>query len=109
MRTMHALKRVTGMTLVVAMLFISTAGSSGCFRQRFDVGGGATGGESREFRQWYAFWGLLPITDVQDRAERHAEGAANYTVTSEFTPLDFLIGIFTGIVTIYPKTMRVER
>jgi hypothetical protein len=109
MRTLHALRRTMGMTLVVAMLFVTVGSSGGCFRQQFDVGTGGAGVETREFRQWFALWGLVPITDVQERAEQHAGGAENYTVRSEFTPIDFLFGLLTGIVTIYPKTMTVER
>lgn len=109
MRTLHALKRMTGVTLVVAMLFVTVGSSGGCFRQQFDVGTGGTGAERQEFRQWFAFWGLLPITEVQADVEAYAGDSQNYTVSSEFTPIDFLFGLLTGIVTIYPKTMAVEK
>ncbi len=36
-----------------------------------------------------------------------ASGHENYTITDTFTFLDYVIGIFTGIVTIQPKTVRV--
>jgi hypothetical protein len=104
-----ALRRMLATALVVSLMTVTVTSSSGCFRQQFDVGTGATMGESREFRQWFALWGLVPITEVQDRAEAYAGGAENYTVRTEFTPLDFLISIVTGIVTIYPKTTVVER
>lgn len=102
-------KRLAALSVVAAMVLSTSALSAGCYTQRFDVGAGAAGGETRQFTQWFALWGLVPITQVEDDVESFTAGATDYTVTTQFTPLDILIGFFTNIVTIGPKTVTVER
>lgn len=101
--------KATSLFMVAIMAFVTVGLNTGCYTQEFQVGSGGTTGESQEFRQWFALWGLLPITDVQDDVESYYAGASDFTVTTQFTPLDILIGIFTGIVTIQPKTVTVTR
>jgi len=103
------LKKLTALALVAVMALVTAGANVGCYTQKFDVGTGAAGGESREFQQWFALWGLVPITQVEDDVEAFYADASNYTVTTQFTPIDILIGIFTGIVTIQPKTVTVEK
>lgn len=80
---------------------------SGCFTQRHVVGEGSQSGEVEEVRQWFVLWGLVPINEV-DSTEM-ADGAGNYEVKTEHNALDVIIGIFTGWVTIYPRTVTVTR
>lgn len=97
-------RKVTALTLVCALMFVTL----GCYTQRVDVGAGAPSGAQRvEHRQWFALWGLVPITQIEPEAT--IGDAQNYSIVSEFTPLDVIIGIFTGIVTVYPKTIIVEQ
>lgn len=91
---------------LVALMVMTTAG---CYSQRVDVGAGGSSTEAKEFRQWFALWGLVPITDVEADVEAEIAGATDFTVETEHTPIDVLIGIFTGIVTIGPRTVRVTK
>lgn len=103
------LMKATSLCLVAVMAIVTAGFNAGCYTQKFDVGGGGTGAESKEFRQWFALWGLLPITEIHGDVDAYTAGATDYTITTEFTPLDILIGIFTGIVTIQPKTVTIDR
>ena len=109
MRMLRALKRMTAVTLAATILFVTAGSNIGCFTQTFDVGAGASGAESQEFQQWYALWGLVPITQIEDDVENYTADAQDYTIRTEFTPLDIVIGIFTGFVTIQPKTVTIEK
>ncbi len=100
-------KRAT-LVLTAFALMVGIAGSNaGCFKQRVDVGTGASGGQVQEMRQWFVLWGLVPITQID--VEAAIGDAQNYTIESVFTPLDCVINIFTSIVTIYAKTIAVEK
>ena len=98
------LKQATALSLAAALCL-----TAGCYTQRFDVGTGGGGGETRQFTQWFALWGLVPITQVEQDVNEYTADTANYTVTTQFTPLDILIGFFTNVVTIGPKTVTVEK
>ena len=50
-----------------------------------------------------------PITQIEDDHEAAAAGATDYTVVSEFTPLDCVINFFTSFVTVYRKTITIEK
>jgi len=68
---------------------------------------------NEEKRIWYSLWGLVPISDNDIEGSliepRTAGGAVqNLSMKSEITALDFLINIFTGLVTIYAQTVTVE-
>ncbi len=62
---------------------------------------------------WYALFGLVPISEndvTREVLDRRARQAAieNLTIRSEFSALDVLISLLTGIVTITRMTVRVE-
>ena len=78
-----------------------------CFTSEHIVGKGASSSESAEKRQWFALFGLIPINKVDSKSM--ASGSTNYTVKVERSFIDGLIGIFTGIVTIYPQTITVTK
>ena len=80
---------------------------AGCFTMNHVVGSGAQTGVVQTERQWYALWGLVPINTVDSKAM--AGGASNYTVKTEYTPLDFIINIFTSIVSIESMTVEVRK
>lgn len=103
------LTKATSLFLVAVMALVTAGVNTGCYVQKHDVGAGASGAESREFRQWFALWGLVPITDVEDDVEAYYADSTDYTVETGFTPIDVLIGIFTGVVTIAPKTVTVSK
>ncbi len=79
----------------------------GCFTQQHIIGDGARTGQIEEVRQWYVLWGLVPINTVDTRDM--ADGADNYEVRTEFTALDFVISIFTGLISVNPMTVTVTR
>jgi hypothetical protein len=89
--------------LVLGTMLVST----GCQAHRHVVGNGGGDGTEMEARQWYVLWGLVPINDV-DTAEM-VEGASDYTIETEISPLDFVINLFTGIVTVYSRTVTVTQ
>ena len=92
-------------TLLLAGVILSTF--AGCFTMNHVVGSGAQTGVTQTERQWYALWGLVPINSVDSKTM--AGGASNYTVKTEYTPLDFVINIFTSIVTIESMTVEVKK
>lgn len=71
------------------------------------VGNGAQTGNLEEARQWYILWGLVPINDVD--TNNMAAGAEDYTIETETTPIDFLIGLVAGIITVNSRTVTVTR
>ncbi len=59
-------------------------------------------------RDWYILWGLVPIShNAADRviAQNNLKTVRVETVT---TPLDFIINIFTSVVTIVSRTEIIE-
>lgn len=97
------MKTVKMLSLVLALAFTM----SSCFTLEHTVGSGAEGSSTSTSRQWYALWGLVELNDVDSKAM--AGGAENYTIKSQRTFVDGLIGIFTGIVTIYPQSVKVTK
>lgn len=98
------MKQVIGIILIA--LFLSL-GISGCFTNQHIVGDGSQGKETVETRQWYVLWGLVEMNEVDTK--EMAAGSEDYTIVTEFTPVDFVISIFTGIVSIAPRTVKVEK
>ena len=94
------------LTSLVAVVLIAML-TMGCFGMTHVVGDGASGGESMTERQWYVLFGLVPINKVDSKTM--AGSAENYTVTTEMTFVDVVIGIFTGLVSIQPMSVTVEK
>jgi len=78
---------------------------------------GGGGGDRRHFVEemtvWYALWGLVPISEndvTREVLERRARRGAveNLKIRSEFSALDVLISLLTGVVTITRTTVRIE-
>lgn len=80
---------------------------AGCYTQTFVVGNGGQNTTQVEERQWYILWGLVPLNTVNSNAM--AGNADNYTIVTQHTFVDVLIGIVTGIVTVSPKTVKVTK
>ncbi len=94
-------------SLIIVMTAIMMLSAVGCFSQTFVVGNGAKGNQTEDARQWYILWGLVPLNTVDSKAM--AGDTKNYTVNTEFTFVDWVISIFTGFVTVYPKTVTVTK
>lgn len=57
-------------------------------------------------RLWYALWGFIAISDI-DTAQLVEGIKGSVKLEDQVTFLDLLIGFFTQIVTIRPKTVKV--
>ena len=91
-------------TLLLALLVMMLAG---CAAHTHVVGTGPAGTDATEMRQWYALWGLVPINNADTGAM--AAGATNYSIHTEQSVLDVIMNIFTGVVTIYSRTVTVTK
>ena len=97
------IKKTVVIVLIVAMAFLTM----GCAAHIHEIGKGAQGGNIIEQRQWYVLWGLVPINEV-DSAEM-AGSTKDYTITTQYSPIDVIIGMVAGIVTVSSRTITVEK
>ncbi|MBU1701293.1 MAG: hypothetical protein KJ970_12415 [Candidatus Eisenbacteria bacterium] len=80
---------------------------AGCAAHVHKVGAGPSGNDIVEARQWYILWGLVPLNEVDSNVM--AAGAKDYEITTSQQPLDIIINIFTGIVTVNSRTVTVTK
>ena len=97
------LKKSIAILILIAFVFSVT----GCYTNIHKVGNGPQGNEVIAQKQWYALWGLIPLGNVDTNAM--AGGAANYEIVTTHSFIDIIIGCFTGMVTVYPKTVQVTK
>lgn len=97
------MKKLFAVLLIVILSFYAT----GCYTMEHVVGEGAKSGVTEEARQWYILWGLVPINSVDSK--ELAGGVSDYKVTTQMTFVDVVIGVFTGIVTVSPMTVKVTK
>ena len=57
---------------------------------------------------WYVLFGLVPISRCSSEKIIRENNLKRVRVTSEFTPLNFLIAIFTGFATVTTRTQIIE-
>jgi hypothetical protein len=79
----------------------------GCYSVTHVVGDGAKGNTTESERQWYVLFGLVPINEVDSK--EMAGGATDYEITTEFTFVDLVIGVFTSLVSIQPQTVTLKK
>ena len=96
-------RRFAASLLIVVLVALLT----GCAAHSHKIGTGAAGTDVVEQRQWYILWGLVPLNNA-DSATMSA-GAANYDIHTEVTVLDFVMNIFTSIVTVNSRTVTVRK
>ncbi len=92
---------------IFALLLVLSFTLNSCYTLEHTVGDGAQGGQTEDARQWYVLWGLVPMNEVDSK--QMAGGATDYTITTQHTFVDYVIGFFTGIVSIVPKTVKVTK
>jgi hypothetical protein len=92
-------------TSIFALALLLTVAS--CNTMVHTVGTGGAGGEKTSQKQWYILFGLVPLNKVDSKSM--ANGATNYTVTTQNSFVDQVISIFTGIVTVHPATVTVTK
>lgn len=95
------IKRIISLAIISAFLLTS------CYTINHKVGQGAQGNTKVTERQWFVLWGLVPINNVD--SQQLAGGATDYTVTTEMTFVDIVIGAFTGLITVAPMSVHVTK
>ena len=97
------MKKVLAAILLVAFCFVLV----GCYTIQHQVGNGSQTGVSVEKKQWFILWGLVPLNSVN--TNQMSGGATDYTIKTVFNVVDVVIGIFTRVVTVYPRTVTVTK
>ena len=92
--------------LTVLGLLVLLVLASGCMTHLHVIGDGAKSGTVEQSRQWYVLWGLVPLNSVDTKVM--SKGAKDYEIKTEITPLDFIMNVFTGIITVYSRTIEVK-
>lgn len=92
---------------LISLLFISIFLFTGCFTITHQVNNGAQGNDTMTERQWYVLFGLVPINEVNTKTM--AGDATDYTIKTEMTFVDGVIGIFTGLVSVVPRSVSVTK
>lgn len=95
------------LTFLVVMVLALSVVLSGCYTMNHVVGDGSKSGVKETARQWYVLWGLVPLNKVNSKDM--SKGAKDYTVKTEMSVIDVVIGIFTSIVTVVPMSVEVSQ
>ena len=93
------------LSLLIVMIFVFVIIS--CSAHRHIIGNGSQTGEEISSRQWYVLWGIVPLGDVDTKAI--AGDATDYEIVTKQSVVDFIIGMFTGIVTVGCRTVVVKK
>jgi hypothetical protein len=80
---------------------------AGCYTLKHTVGEGGSGAKVAEARQWFILWGLVPLNEHD--GGHLADGATDYTVQTQMSPLDVIMNLFTGWITVYSRTVTVTK
>ena len=96
------LRKMICILIIFSFLFLT-----GCFAIKHNVGNGAQGNTTVTERQWFVLFGLVPINEIDSKTM--AGGATDYEITTKFTFVDLVIGAFTGIVSIQPRSVIVKK
>jgi tetratricopeptide (TPR) repeat protein len=98
------LKRISFVALMFGTLLLA-----GCSTLNHNIGTGAPNGdEVASKRQWYILWGLVPLNSVDGGEMAKSKGLTNnYTIKSQSSFLDYVIGIFTSWFTVNSQTVKV--
>ena len=97
------MKRATIVVTILLLLLFCV----GCTTHIHKVGNGPQSYDVEEERQWYILWGLVPINEVE--TSDMAGDAKDYEIKTEVTPLDFIIGIPAGWITVTSRTVTVTK
>lgn len=62
----------------------------------------------KSVKVWYALWGAVPISENSTEKLIADNNLKEVRVTTQIKFVDYIIGIFTGLVSIVPATMTVE-
>jgi hypothetical protein len=62
----------------------------------------------KSVKVWYALWGAVPISENSTAKLIADNNLKEVRVTTQIKFVDYVIGIFTGLVSIVPATMTIE-
>ena len=96
------LQKCLAVVLILGVLLII-----GCAAHVHKVGNGAQGNDIMMERQWYVLYGLVPINEVDTNAM--AGTATDYEIMTQYTGLDVIINIFTGVISVNSRTVIVRK
>lgn len=103
--------------IVAVMLIASFSFFTGCFTMKYAappqsnvtaVAESTATSFKKSVKVWYALWGAVPISENSSAKLIADNNLKEVRVTTQFKFVDYLIGIFTSIVSIVPVTMTVE-
>jgi hypothetical protein len=95
------MKKMIKIVTLILLLFLVV----GCTTHIHKVGKGPQSYDSKEERQWYILWGLVPLNEVE--TSDMVGDAVDYKIKTEVTPIDILIGIPASLVTVTSRTVTV--
>ena len=96
------LRKFLAIVLILGVLLLI-----GCAAHVHKVGNGAQGNDMMMARQWYVLFGLVPINEVNTNAM--AGAATDYEIMTQYTGLDVIINIFTGVISVNSRTVIVRK
>lgn len=85
----------------MALMFV------GCMSHTHIIGKGSQENTRTFERQWYVLFGLVPINNVDTK--QMAGDTQNYTIITKQSFVDVVIGAFTGLVSVYPRSVVVVK
>ena len=84
-------KNILVLCMITSMIFV------GCATHVHNIGTGPEIGHKVTARQWYLFYGLVPLNSVD--TNKMANSAENYEIQTQVGSVDIGIAIGLGIVT----------
>ena len=90
-------KNILVLCIIISMIFV------GCATHVHNIGTGPVGTGSENgvkvtARQWYLFYGLVPLNSID--TNEMANSAENYEIQTQVGPIDLAIAVGIGIVTL---------
>ncbi len=105
------------MRKLIAVTLLACFFASGCYTMKVaapagssvaTVSASATTTVKKSTKVWYALWGAVPISNNSSEKIIAENNLKEARVTTQIQFVDYVIGIFTGLVSIVPATMTVE-
>ena len=85
-------KYILVLCMIMSMIFV------GCATHVHNIGTGPENDNKVTARQWYLFYGLVPLNSVD--TNEMANSAENYEIQTQVGPTDLAISVGLGIVTL---------
>lgn len=89
--------------LLVALL----VGAVGCVAHQHRVGTGPAGVATETARQWYLFFGLMELNEVD--SQRFTGDAVSYDIETKFGFVDLVFTVLLGPLTVTSRTVTIDR